>query len=146
MALAAKLQMRQSQGLVMTPQLMQSIRLLQFTHHELERFIDDEIEKNPLIERSEEQAAGEAAEASVQALEEGAEWFEGDLVATSDVIAGAFDSSLENVFPDDPGPEPRLAPDLTLQWRSSGQGGGSADGFDPDDTAARPRMGAGRSS
>ena len=51
MALAAKLQLRQSQALVMTPQLMQSIRLLQFTHAELERFIDDEIERNPLLER-----------------------------------------------------------------------------------------------
>ena len=49
MALAAKLQMRQSQALVMTPQLMQSIRLLQFTHAELERFIDEEIERNPLL-------------------------------------------------------------------------------------------------
>ncbi|TIM87674.1 MAG: RNA polymerase sigma-54 factor, partial [Mesorhizobium sp.] len=50
MALAAKLQLRQSQSLVMTPQLMQSIRLLQLTHVELERFIDEEIERNPLLE------------------------------------------------------------------------------------------------
>ncbi|RWX61755.1 RNA polymerase sigma-54 factor, partial [Mesorhizobium sp. M4B.F.Ca.ET.089.01.1.1] len=55
MALAAKLQLRQSQSLVMTPQLMQSIRLLQLTHVELERFIDDEIERNPLLERAEPQ-------------------------------------------------------------------------------------------
>ena len=47
MALAAKLQLRQSQSLVMTPQLMQSIRLLQLTHIELERFVDEEIERNP---------------------------------------------------------------------------------------------------
>ncbi|RWG60791.1 MAG: RNA polymerase sigma-54 factor, partial [Mesorhizobium sp.] len=55
MALAAKLQLRQSQSLVMTPQLMQSIRLLQLTHVELERFIDEEIERNPLLERAEPQ-------------------------------------------------------------------------------------------
>ena len=53
MALAAKLQLRQSQSLVMTPQLMQSIRLLQLTHVELERFVDEEIERNPLLERAE---------------------------------------------------------------------------------------------
>ena len=53
MALSAKLQLRQSQALVMTPQLMQSIRLLQFTHAELERFVDEEIERNPLLERHE---------------------------------------------------------------------------------------------
>ena len=50
MALSAKLQFKQSQSLVMTPQLMQSIRLLQLSHLELSQFIDREIEKNPLLE------------------------------------------------------------------------------------------------
>lgn len=45
MALSPKLDFRQSQSLVMTPQLMQSIRLLQMTHVELEQFLDAEIEK-----------------------------------------------------------------------------------------------------
>src|SRR5690606_17619630 len=53
MALQAKLHLRQTQALVMTPQLMQSIKLLQLTHIELERFIDEEIERNPLLERAE---------------------------------------------------------------------------------------------
>ena len=47
--LSAKLQMRQSQSLVMTPQLLQSIRLLQFSHIELQTFIETEMEKNPLL-------------------------------------------------------------------------------------------------
>ena len=50
MALSAGLQLRQSQSLVMTPQLMQSIRLLQFSHVELTRFIEQEVERNPLLE------------------------------------------------------------------------------------------------
>jgi RNA polymerase sigma-54 factor len=50
MALSAGLQLRQSQSLVMTPQLMQSIRLLQFSHIELTRFIEQEVERNPLLE------------------------------------------------------------------------------------------------
>jgi RNA polymerase sigma-54 factor len=50
MALSASLQLRQSQSLVMTPQLMQSIRLLQFSHVELNRFIEQEAERNPLLE------------------------------------------------------------------------------------------------
>jgi RNA polymerase sigma-54 factor len=50
MALSASLQLRQSQSLVMTPQLMQSIRLLQFSHVELTRFIEQEAERNPLLE------------------------------------------------------------------------------------------------
>ena len=75
MALAAKLQLRQSQSLVMTPQLMQSIRLLQLTHIELERFIDDEIERNPLLERAEPQddAASDQAQKTDAAPEAAAE-------------------------------------------------------------------------
>ncbi|MEF2070353.1 RNA polymerase factor sigma-54 [Consotaella aegiceratis] len=50
MMLSAKLQLRQAQSLVMTPQLLQSIRLLQFNHLELRSFIESEAERNPLIE------------------------------------------------------------------------------------------------
>ncbi len=53
MALSAKLQMRQSQSLVMTPQLMQSIRMLQFSHLELSAYIAREMESNPLLELAE---------------------------------------------------------------------------------------------
>ncbi len=49
MALAAKMQMRQTQSLVMTPQLLQSIRLLQYSHFELRAFVDAEMERNPLL-------------------------------------------------------------------------------------------------
>ncbi|MEN3793185.1 RNA polymerase factor sigma-54 [Fulvimarina sp. MAC3] len=49
MALAAKLQFRQSQSLVMTPQLLQSIRLLQYGHGELKTFLESEVERNPLL-------------------------------------------------------------------------------------------------
>ena len=59
MALAASLFLRQNQSLVMTPQLMQSIQLLQMTHLELTRFIEQEVEKNPLLEfASADEAAG----------------------------------------------------------------------------------------
>ncbi|WAJ29026.1 RNA polymerase factor sigma-54 [Antarcticirhabdus aurantiaca] len=50
MALSAKLQLRQTQSLVMTPQLLQSIRLLQYSQSELSSFIEAEIERNPLLE------------------------------------------------------------------------------------------------
>ncbi|NKM87766.1 RNA polymerase sigma-54 factor, partial [Rhizobium laguerreae] len=50
MALSANLFLRQTQSLVMTPQLMQSIQLLQMTHFELNQFIALEVEKNPLLE------------------------------------------------------------------------------------------------
>ncbi len=50
MAQSTKLQLRQTQGLALTPQLMQSIKLLQMSALELTSFVQDEIEKNPLLE------------------------------------------------------------------------------------------------
>lgn len=51
MALSPSFELRQSQSLVMTPQLMQSIKLLQMTAVELEKFVEEALEKNPLLER-----------------------------------------------------------------------------------------------
>ncbi|MDX8441498.1 RNA polymerase factor sigma-54 [Mesorhizobium australafricanum] len=143
MALAAKLQLRQSQSLVMTPQLMQSIRLLQLTHVELERFIDEEIERNPLLERAEPQddAAGDQSQKSEAAPQKDPEgdWFEGETEWSAEAISQKLDSSLENLFPDDPGTSERLGPDLTAQWKSaagSGAGAASSEGFDVGDMAA----------
>lgn len=53
MALKARLDLRQSQSLVMTPQLQQAIKLLQFNNIELSNFIDSELLENPLLERAE---------------------------------------------------------------------------------------------
>ncbi|MBZ9817028.1 RNA polymerase factor sigma-54 [Mesorhizobium sp. CA7] len=143
MALAAKLQLRQSQSLVMTPQLMQSIRLLQLTHVELERFIDEEIERNPLLERAEPQddAAGDLSQKSETSPEKDREgdWFEGEMEWSAEAISQKLDSSLENLFPDDPGTSERLGPDLSAQWKSAaggGAGAASSEGFDVGDMAA----------
>ena len=57
MALSAKLELRQSQQLVMTPQLQQAIKLLQLSNLELNAFVDSELERNPLLERDDESAA-----------------------------------------------------------------------------------------
>ena len=50
MALAPRLDLRQSQSLVMTPQLQQAIRLLALSNVEIEAYIAGELEKNPLLE------------------------------------------------------------------------------------------------
>lgn len=54
MALGPRLDLRQSQSLVMTPQLRQAIKLLQFTNQEVAAFVDEELERNPLLERLEQ--------------------------------------------------------------------------------------------
>jgi RNA polymerase sigma-54 factor len=53
MALSAKLELRQGQQLVMTPQLQQAIRLLQLSNLELTEFVETELERNPLLEHDE---------------------------------------------------------------------------------------------
>jgi len=50
MSLAPRLDLRQSQSLVMTPQLQQAIRLLALSNLEIEGFIAEEVEKNPLLD------------------------------------------------------------------------------------------------
>jgi len=57
MALGPRLDLRQSQSLVITPQLQQAIKLLQLSSIELAAYIDQELESNPLLERDD---AGEA--------------------------------------------------------------------------------------
>src|SRR5947199_73283 len=65
-AVVPRLELRQTPSLVMTPQLQQSIRLLQFSALELSEFVAQELEKNPLLtseeqeERSEQDDAVEA--------------------------------------------------------------------------------------
>src|ERR1700709_694481 len=60
MALTQRLQMRQRQALVMTPQLMQAIKLLQLSSLDLAAYVEGELEKNPLLERASEQDARSA--------------------------------------------------------------------------------------
>ena len=133
MALGAKLQLRQSASLVMTPQLMQSIKLLQLSHAEIEQFIDDEMERNPLIERleasddGERQTGDEAGPVVADDAAVGADW-------SAEAIADRLDTSLDNVFPDDPGVTERIGPDLAAQWKSAGTGrGGSFDDLEIND-------------
>src|SRR4029079_10463732 len=57
MALSQRLEVRQSQALVMTPQLMQAIKLLQLSSLDLAAYVDGELERNPLLERAGEDEA-----------------------------------------------------------------------------------------
>jgi RNA polymerase sigma-54 factor len=119
MALSQRLEFRQSQALVMTPQLMQAIKLLQLSNLDLTAYVEGELERNPLLERSSEgpsegnqreEAAGEAAE-----------------VNGSAAIEDSFDTGIENVFPDS-AEAPRPAqqqpePPAYSEWAGVGSGG-----------------------
>ena len=55
MALAPRLELKQSQQLVMTPQLQQAIKLLQLSNLELSDFVEQQLEENPFLERAAEE-------------------------------------------------------------------------------------------
>ena len=51
MAVRQRMDLRQTQTLVMTPQLQQAIKLLELSSQELAAYVEREIEQNPLLER-----------------------------------------------------------------------------------------------
>jgi len=63
MAIGPRIDLRQSQTLLMTPQLRQAIKLLQYSNIEVAQFVEQELERNPLLERgaAEEAPIGERA-------------------------------------------------------------------------------------
>src|SRR5918993_3549574 len=125
MGLSQRLEIRQGQALVMTPQLLQAIKLLQLSHLDLAAYVDAELERNPLLERNEGADAADDAP------------FEEDRPGEREVpSASAFGDSerdsgatLDNAFRDDLPPEPPTAgagEGLSLQpssWSSAGPGG-----------------------
>jgi RNA polymerase sigma-54 factor len=75
MALTQRLEFRQSQSLVMTPQLMQAIKLLQLSNLDLSAFVEEELERNPLLERG---ADGPEAPVAGEPAMERSEYADGD--------------------------------------------------------------------
>ncbi|OBY05001.1 hypothetical protein BAE36_21490 [Rhizobium leguminosarum bv. trifolii] len=97
MALSANLSLRQTQSLMMSPQLMQSIQLLQMTHFELNQFIAMEVEKNPLLEfpSNDSEAGGEYTPAGDEQFghsPEDARADDGDDSRTDALSSGRYDN------------------------------------------------------
>ncbi len=138
MALSAKLTMRQSQTMVLTPQLLQAIKLLQMPNVELSAFIESELASNPLLERAEdsERASLDRLEAEPAVAEPGADAEPGDwaseaLETDPAGLAASLGTEIENAFDGErqpPGASATPADGLSASsW--SGVGGG----FDPAD-------------
>jgi RNA polymerase sigma-54 factor len=139
MAINAKLEMRQTQSLVMTPQLQQAIKLLQLSNIELSTFVEGELERNPLLERAEsdgpvsplaEDREAEGADAKgdgAAELREGDSWVDlesgGDGTRTEDL-----DADPKDMFPDSEDFVPGAVTDSG--WTGLAQAGpsGSEDG------------------
>ncbi|MEO1199050.1 MAG: RNA polymerase factor sigma-54 [Pseudomonadota bacterium] len=132
MALAPKLQLRQSQSLVMTPQLMQAIKLLQLGHADLAAYVDAELEKNPLLERDGDDASS-GSDDSDPSPQQGAESSETDLVAAQDqdlgTLARDLDADASDAYEADAAavrPAASERQESSLRW--SGTRGGGPDG------------------
>ena len=68
MAIGPRIDLRQSQTLVMTPQLQQAIKLLQLSNLDVAAFVEEELERNPLLERDDGDAVGSELPAPDQRL------------------------------------------------------------------------------
>lgn len=144
MALSHRLELRQGQSLVMTPQLLQAIKLLQLSHQDLAAYVDDELQRNPLLERAEQEegtssepnmAEAEGIAASGDAAE--GDWLASDMTPSRSEIESRLDTGLDNVFPDDAaGPGAASAADAfggsSSIWSSASAGGSFDDGEGPD--------------
>ena len=97
MAISPKLELRQSQSLVMTPQLQQAIKLLQMSNIELSAFVEQELERNPLLEREDDHAP--EAEAAAPEVETAAP--EAPLLDSTGGDDGPLDVEVDNTFTND---------------------------------------------
>jgi RNA polymerase sigma-54 factor len=150
MALSQRLEFRQSQALVMTPQLMQAIKLLQLSSLDLAAYVEGELERNPLLERGSDEEAGSPSGPEAMASDaQGGDAFDagdgadicasperkGDEFAESrSAMEAAMGTELENVFPDDGAVKTAAAetpPPAYSEWSGAGSdGGGSGEDYD----------------
>ena len=92
-----RLEVRQGQGLVITPQLQQAIKLLQLSNLELEDFVEAELERNPLLQREEPESETPEPVERVEAASDSEMSF-GDGVA--DAAASSMDAGSDDVYGD----------------------------------------------
>ncbi len=114
----------QNQSLVMTPQLVQSIRLLQMNRAELDVFIAQEMEKNPLLELASPADNDEAPIAddfspALSEVDDVGKLAQGEILA--DTLDGDYASVFPDDLPDDMAGMERAGEDATgvlAQWKS----------------------------
>ena len=131
MALTQRLQLRQSQALVMTPQLMQAIKLLQLSNLDLAAYVEGELERNPLLDRATDGEVPGEAEPPPQVNGDGdakaGDWLGEDLQTSRSDMEAQLGTGLDNVFPDDaqaPTPRAADAAPARSEWAGVGAGGG----------------------
>ncbi|PCI51828.1 MAG: RNA polymerase sigma-54 factor [Alphaproteobacteria bacterium] len=149
MALSPRIELKISQSLVMTPQLQQAIKLLQYSNIDLVDFVTQEIEKNPLLELGENDPPKSTDENRETSLgDSSAERNEAKPTDTTDDYLNnpngenlnseaAMDNDFNNDCVIDSVPSPPAGDSLGLSSKSMMGGGGS---FDHSDFAMDLRL------
>ncbi len=136
MALSHRLELRQSQSLVMTPQLQQAIKLLQLSNIDLNEFVEGELERNPLLEARDPnadvvpQANYEPEQVSEnlepQRRDSSDDWLSKSSDKTSEDPSANLDMRAEDMYPDLAGSDKSSLADQG--WNSVKQGSTSSSG------------------
>jgi RNA polymerase sigma-54 factor len=147
MALSTRLMLRQGQSLVMTPQLLQAIKLLQFSSLELAAFVREEVERNPLLDQLDETpddgSANGPASASHGDAEAGepvdGDWSSDQLATDAGTLASELGTEVDNAFSADRTPtltEMPTRPDGLGLSASAWSGSPGGDGGETPDLEA----------
>ena len=112
MAIGQRLEFRQSQSLVITPQLLQAIKLLQLSSVELATYVEEELERNPLLERSDSEEINELP--SGDAMSEPLDWSGEELATDQKSLEQDLGTELGNTFDSD-------VPDTTISQQAAEQ-------------------------
>lgn len=124
MSFSQRLELRQSQQLVMTPQLQQAIRMLQMSGTDIAAFVAEEVERNPVLELENPDREAPVAPAEKAAPEM-------DNVGAAE---DAFDTGKENLYEGADAAPALMGGGGDVNWSGTGAGGSSAsEAFDFED-------------
>ena len=129
--------------MVLTPQLLQAIKLLQMPNAELAAFVEEELERNPLLERADDAVPEPRYDASDPApVLEAAEptpgdWASENLAADAGALAKEFGAEIDNSFDPDRAETPAERPAgddgqglSASSWSGVSGGGGNGEAND----------------
>lgn len=124
MAIGPRLDLRQSQSLVMTPQLQQAIKLLALSNLEIEGFIAEELEKNPLLDTANEDQGESAQPNEDNEIEDSAEPATADALVQNGGAENEARLDIEDsALSDDSGSDAGMDGALGMSGISSSAGG-----------------------
>jgi RNA polymerase sigma-54 factor len=136
-----RLELRQTQALVMTPQLQQAIKMLQLSNLELADYVDAEIEQNPLLERTEGDGE-DGVPAAVNGIEANGVAPIAEVAVPVEAVAGDFTAEAVEQWNATAGADGDGSTDFggdNQPWRTRSGFADSDDFPGLDQAAARPR-------